>query len=128
MQRTLVVKDHWADIGQASNRLPTLQSLSLNLKLKSLGKGVAVNPLLEYSNIKFRLEFCAQTHDKDMGVRQAKNSGLIWHNWKRCQKNYSQKNSGIKISYCRIPMIFFIATPTLYKQSNDISNEKRKLF
>lgn len=57
LQRTLVVKDHWADIGQASNRLPTLQSLSLNLKLKSLGKGVAVNPLLGYSNIKFRLEF-----------------------------------------------------------------------
>lgn len=44
LQRTLVVKDHWADIGQASNRLPTLQSLSLNLKQKPLGKGSAIIP------------------------------------------------------------------------------------
>lgn len=63
LQRTLVVKDHWADIGQASNRLPTLQSLSLNLKLKSLGKGVAVNPCPRvYPKIKFRLEHsCANS-------------------------------------------------------------------
>lgn len=33
-----------ADIGQASNRLPTLQSLSLNLKQKPLGKGSAIIP------------------------------------------------------------------------------------
>ena len=44
LQRTLVVKGHWADIGQASNRLPTLQSLSLNLKQKPLGKGSAIIP------------------------------------------------------------------------------------
>ena len=28
LQRSLVVKDHWAHIGQASNRLPTHQNIS----------------------------------------------------------------------------------------------------
>lgn len=44
LQRTLAVTGHWADIGQTSNRLPTLQSLSLNLKQKPLGKGSAIIP------------------------------------------------------------------------------------
>lgn len=63
LQRSFGCKRPLADIGQASNRLPTLQSLSLNLKLKSLGKGVAVNPCPRvYPKIKFRLEHsCANS-------------------------------------------------------------------
>ena len=44
LQRSFGCKRPLADIGQASNRLPTLQSLSLNLKQKPLGKGSAIIP------------------------------------------------------------------------------------
>lgn len=61
-----------------------------------------------------------------MGVRQAKISGLIRRFLDKYQNNC--RETLVHTFARRIPMIFFIATPTLYKQPNDVSNEKRKLF